>query len=398
MWDGRAWEGEVCGVGAHSITCKFLGKTQDYIWHLSAVYAPNDRRDREEVWWELAGVRGLFSGPWVVCEDFNNVRYPSEKKNCSRISRGMMDFSNFIEDMELVDMQLAGGSTLGKKGEFRSIKQQRLQREKSDHFPLMLKCGRWEPVKSYFKFENWWLQAEGFKERIEEWWNSFFYEGRPDFILVSKLQALKTKLKEWSRTLQGNLALQKASVLSQLAEIEGIHDQRSLTEEEILSKNSLSLEFDEIASNEEVEWRQRSRALWLKEGDKNTKFFHRTANAHRRYNNIDQLVVEGESLQAPEDIKREVIRYYKKLYTEEEEWRPTGPNSIHQMITEEDNLMLQSPFGEQEIWDSVKACAGDKAPGPDGFSMAFFNKCWVVVKKDVVAAVQNFYEQEIFEK
>lgn len=109
-------------------------------------------------------------------------------------------------------------------------------------------------------------------------------------------------------------------------------------------------------------------------------------------------MVEGETLQSPGDIKREVIRYYKKLYKEEEEWRPIGPNNINQMITEEDNLMLQSPFGEQEIWDSVKVCAGDKAPGPDEFSIAFFNNCWDVIKTEVVAAIQNFYEQGVFEK
>ncbi|XP_019257815.1 PREDICTED: uncharacterized protein LOC109236038 [Nicotiana attenuata] len=103
-------------------------------------------------------------------------------------------------------------------------------------------------------------------------------------------------------------------------------------------------------------------------------------------------------MQNPEDIKREIIRFYKKLYKEEEEWRPVGPNRINQMFTAEDNLMLQSPFEEQEIWDSVKACAGDKTPGPDGFSMAFFNNCWDVVKKEAVATIQNFYDQGVFEK
>lgn len=68
------------------------------------------------------------------------------------------------------------------------------------------------------------------------------------------------------------------------------------------------------------------------------------------------------------------------------------------MITTEDNSVLQSPFEEQEIWDSVKACAGDKAPGPDGFSVVFLNKCWEVIKEDVVAAVQNFHSQDVFEK
>ena len=35
---------------------------------------------------------------------------------------------------------------------------------------------------------------------------------------------------------------------------------------------------------EEMSWRQKSREVWLKEGDRNTRFFHRMANAHRRKN------------------------------------------------------------------------------------------------------------------
>lgn len=80
-------------------------------------------------------------------------------------------------------------------------------------------------------------------------------------------------------------------------------------------KASLLMEYEEHLKNEEIAWRQRSRALWLKEGDRNTSYFHKLANAHRRSNHIDQLVVQGTTIMDPERIKEEIIGFYEKLYT-----------------------------------------------------------------------------------
>ena len=41
---------------------------------------------------------------------------------------------------------------------------------------------------------------------------------------------------------------------------------------------------------------------------------------------------------------------------------------------------------------------GDKAPGPDGFTMAFFQKCWSVVEIDVMAFFDHFHRSTEFER
>ncbi|KAK1300646.1 hypothetical protein QJS10_CPB13g00799 [Acorus calamus] len=46
-----------------------------------------------------------------------------------------------------------------------------------------------------------------------------------------------------------------------------------------------------ILGLEEEEWRLQSRALWLKEGDNNTSYFHKVANQRRHSNLIDSLLV-----------------------------------------------------------------------------------------------------------
>ena len=65
------------------------------------------------------------------------------------------------------------------------------------------------------------------------------------------------------------------------------------------------------------------------------------------------------------------------------------------MIHEEENKLLLAPFEEQEILESIKACAGDKAP--DGYSMTFFSQCWDIIKPDLVATVQQFHNADRFE-
>lgn len=60
---------------------------------------------------------------------------------------------------------------------------------------------------------------------------------------------------------------------------------------EKLEKDRLCIEIEKTMLLEEISWRQKSRVLWLREGDNNTKLFLRMANSNRR--STESLLVDG---------------------------------------------------------------------------------------------------------
>uniref|UniRef100_A0A803PKR6 Reverse transcriptase domain-containing protein n=1 Tax=Cannabis sativa TaxID=3483 RepID=A0A803PKR6_CANSA len=62
------------------------------------------------------------------------------------------------------------------------------------------------------------------------------------------------------------------------------------------------------------------------------------------------------------------------------------------------NLDLDRPVTEEEVCKAVFDMHPDKSPRPDGMTPAFFQKCWPIVKTDVVAYVQHFFEHGVLEK
>jgi len=60
-------------------------------------------------------------------------------------------------------------------------------------------------------------------------------------------------------------------------------------------------------------------------------------------------------------------------------------------ITRHDLQHLQAVFTEDELRSTVQTIAAEKAPGPDGFIGSFYKASWDIIKGDLLAAANFFY-------
>ena len=67
-------------------------------------------------------------------------------------------------------------------------------------------------------------------------------------------------------------------------------------------------------------------------------------------------------------------------------------------IEEDERLELERDFSKEEVVKVLQEMEGDKAPGLDGFTMAFFQKCWSVVEIDVMAFFDHFHRSAELER
>ena len=148
---------------------------------------------------------------------------------------------------------------------------------------------------------------------------------------------------------------------------------RGLDLEEAEDHGKARANFKSWALMEEIFWRQKSRETWLKEGDRNTGFFHRMANAHRRRNCLNSICINGRKLDKEEDIKEGLVDAFQNLLSATGGWSPPLPDLNLNRIGIEEAASLEESFFENEIWTTISGLNRDKALGPDGFPLAFWS-------------------------
>ncbi|KAH9617315.1 hypothetical protein KSS87_016189 [Heliosperma pusillum] len=304
-------------------------------WFFSAVYASHNPSNRKELWKELEEFARINKQPWLMAGDFNETRSIQERHGGdANMARRCNLFNNWIENCELIELAFTGPSHTWARGNSPETRQSaRMDRAlcnsdwstmfsdgsvkhlpaiQSDNCPLLISPNGFAPLSNIlrpFRFQAAWLTHEKFIEFINDNWED-------DGDLVPQLKRLSIKLQDWNHTVFGNIFLKK----SLKARIEGCQKKLSLRQDRGLIKLEAKLrkEFDDVLEQEEILWYQKSRMEFIRDGDRNTSYFHVSTLVRRWRNKINSLKDDnGDWCTDPDSLKQIAVEFYKKLYTEE---------------------------------------------------------------------------------
>lgn len=245
-----------------------------------------------------------------------------------------------------------------------------MEKQSSDHRLLILIT---EPevvkFKKSFCFDQRWLQWGDIDEVVDRDWKRD-QEGTTMYKVCSRIKTCRVDLLKWSKGVITNSRKQITDLKLEMEEMSrwggDWHWQHWY---------HLKRRLHEAYRNEKVYWSQKSRIMWLKEGDNNTKYFHAYVAQRRKSNSIERLLNEnGAVCESEEDLEEEIQHYYNNLFTS------SSPHGWQEMlqgmprsITSALNQLLTKPVEDTEIKRALFAMNPQKAPGPDGMSLIFSN-------------------------
>ncbi|XP_016164764.1 uncharacterized protein LOC107607311 [Arachis ipaensis] len=333
MWDATVFKLSNCYKGARWLCVDGMLLKNNFRCAFCIVYGEHVREDKLVVWEELSFLAGLCQVPFCFMGDFNEIVQVEEMQGAISLPRSATEFKAWIHDMELVDLSLTDCRFTWFRGqscsridrvlvslewleEFPETRLRGGPRGLSDHCPLIINVTRWH--REHFGDVD--MRINKFEEEIRKV-DDLVSNGVCDGTSEARKKALVSFCKKWY-------------------------------------------------IRKEVHWKQMSRSKHAKEMDKNTRYFHNLALAHRRNNRIDALRIHGRLEPSPN------IGFWEGLVRQ---------------ITEEEATELELMPSAEEIKAAVWDCESAKAPGSDGYNMNFIKKCWEEVGRKFMEAVMGFF-------
>ncbi|XP_074298275.1 uncharacterized protein LOC141629118 [Silene latifolia] len=339
LWKPHLYQIQFMEYNAQFIHVKVGELNSGGSFYLTMVYAFNDLQDRKDLWNRLTHFKSLINGPWIVMGDFNTVLSPCERLGGQSTEEEIADFQDCVDCCNLVDISATGSYfTWNNKQEAATRVYSRLDRalvnhewvnDRADyyahfhvegyfyHTPCIIQrqsstCQR----KSSFKYFNMWSGVALFIPTVQKIWEHCIY-GTPMFQIVQKLRMLKNPLKALNRDLFSDV---ENNCMRDWKYLEYIQTQlrSDPTNSDLIATELVALkEYQELQTACNSFLVQKSKAIWLTDGDSNTKMFHSYMKSIHARNKVLQITdVEGHCCNEPDDIQQAFLTFYQQLLGE----------------------------------------------------------------------------------
>lgn len=378
------------------------------------VYVPCCRVEKRRLWDLLAVVAAQSRGiSMCIIGDLNSILVEGERVGIGgRDDSGeRKEFRAFVEGSGLIDVPLQGRKFTCYKSDgscksridralinerwaetWRDTGLRGLPRSISDHCAIVLQTMQvdWGPIP--FRFVNAWISHPQYREVVEASWRDEGIVGWGSYVFKEKLKRLKEVLKVWNRDHFGNMDANICRLREEINDLDERDDEGGLSEEEALRRRVATAHLILQLKNKKSLLAQKARMRWLKEGDVNSKTFHRAIIHKRHSNRLLGLEIEGEWSEDPGRVKGAVRDYFRNLFSRKASNLIELPEDLFQSkLVDADRAVLTEAFSEDEIRNAVWECEGAKSPGPDGFGFEFYKKSWEVIKGDLLRVFSEFH-------
>eukprot|EP00253_Pinus_taeda_P008313 PITA_08313 len=267
----------------------------------------------------------------------------------------------------------------------------------SDHSPIHLEIlGPLAKPKAPFKFNHTWLQDQDFIKLVSDFWQTHPINREASLArgFCKNLTELKHIVINWAKEKNKRDLAQLISVEEELS---CMLDDRNLGFRSAGDKTrliALENQWASLLKQQEESLRLRSRAIWLKAGDENSKFFHNFAKGRKVSNTIWSLPhPEGGLADNFNKLSQLGTAHFRGLFR-----NPPGANLVEiievashfpRFVTEEDSEELMNPVTMEELESTLKWFKKDKSPGPDGWTIEFYLAFFEQIGQDLLSVIEE---------
>ncbi|GJS63490.1 hypothetical protein Tco_0678054 [Tanacetum coccineum] len=400
---------------SHVMNVKIIHKVSGRGLFCSFVYANNLPVARRSLWADLELHKNVTRGkPWILMGDFNvALNLEDYSSGSSKLNYAITDFKDCVYNIEVMDINSSGlhftwnqkpkgGCGLLKKldrimgntefidafpGAYALFQPYRI----SDHSPAVLNIPNLPFNKPKpFKFFNFLAHKSQFRELLSSVW-SVNVDGHKMYQVVSKLKALKKPFRKLLHD-QGNLHDRVNKLRFELDEVQKALD---------LNPNDLSLRedeavyvqaFSEAKLDEERFLKQKAKIEWLEVGDSNSAYFHKSVKSRIHRSRIDVIMNSDNIEVTGSNVADVFVSHYKMFLGSDMVCDNLNMDGLFLKKVSADSFSsMVRPVTDEEIKAAMFSIGDERAPGPDGFSSAFFKKGWDIVGLDVCHAIRDFF-------